>query len=150
MLVKTVQQQKEGQSVDDLITQVVIQAAQGGVEKIKIRYSVINDLIQSIQVVEKLDKTVITCKANVQDRIKMKSRLPGRTRLPSQPPPFTTNTLRNRRLGTIRRSSRIRPPRLERRPHRAGFDARTKPLCKLDKYILRPAIVAVLVLLHYV
>ena len=34
MLVKTVQQRKEGQSVDDLITQVVIEAAQGGVEKI--------------------------------------------------------------------------------------------------------------------
>ena len=48
MLVKTVQQRKKGQSVDDLITQVVIEAAQGGVEKIMIRYSVINDLIQSI------------------------------------------------------------------------------------------------------
>ena len=82
MLVKTVKQRKEGQSVDDLITQVVIEAAQGGVEKIKIRYSVINDLIQSIQVVEKWDKTVITCKANVQGRIKKKSRLPGRTRHP--------------------------------------------------------------------
>ena len=53
MLVKIVEQRKEGQSVDDLITQVVIDAAQGSVEKIKIRYAVINDLTQSIQVVEK-------------------------------------------------------------------------------------------------
>ena len=65
MLVKTGQQRKERQSVDDLITQFVIEAAQVGLEEIKIRYAVTHDLIPSIQVVQKWGKIVLTCKANV-------------------------------------------------------------------------------------